>query len=246
MLGKSRLKYIQSLGHKKQREQEGLFVAEGPKLAEEILGGMAGQVLEILALESWIARVRGDYPGVPMTVVTEEELGRMTQLSTANQVIVLVRIPEPVHNIDVKGKVTLVLDTIQDPGNLGTLIRIADWFGVSQIVCSPATADPYNPKVVQSTMGSIARVTMMYTDLHQWLRENHQVGIYAAALKGTNINTMGKLKEGIIVIGNESKGIDLAILEMVQHKITIPRIGHAESLNAAVATGIILSHLLGE
>ncbi|RYY59794.1 MAG: RNA methyltransferase [Chitinophagaceae bacterium] len=244
MLGKSRLKYIQSLGHKKQREQEGLFIAEGPKLAEELLVSMALQVREIFAVESWIARFQGLYPHTTMIPVTEDELSRMSQLATANQVITVLAIPDPVTTLETAGRVTLALDTIQDPGNLGTIIRIADWFGITQLACNHGTADLYNPKVVQSTMGSIARVTLLYTDLHDWLEANKGNGLYAAALDGTDITQMAKLKEGIIIIGNESKGIDPLILDMVSHKITIPRIGHAESLNAAVATGIILSHLV--
>ncbi|RYY56614.1 MAG: RNA methyltransferase [Chitinophagaceae bacterium] len=243
MLGKSRLKYIQSLGHKKQREQEGIFIAEGPKLAGELLATMAGQVLDVFAVQEWISQAAPLFPGHLMTTVTEDELARISQLATPNQVLVLLRIPEPVSSLETAGRVTLCLDTIQDPGNLGTIIRIADWFGITQLVCSPGTADQYNPKVVQSTMGSIARVQMLYTPLEEWLRANAATGLYAAALDGRPVGSIGKLEQGIIIIGNESKGIDPAIFSIVQHRITIPRIGEAESLNAAVAAGIILSHL---
>ena len=138
----------------------------------------------------------------------------------------------------------MVLETSQDPGNLGTIIRIADWFGIKQIICSEDCADMYNPKVVQSTMGSIVRVKILYTDLAPWLEEQKDVFIYAAALEGQNVMAMKKITEGLIVIGNESKGISAAIFEQVDVKITIPRIGKAESLNAAVATGIILAHVV--
>ena len=243
MLGKSRLKYIQSLGHKKQREEEGLFIAEGPKMAEEMLAGMPSLVQEVFGLEEWIGAVSGKYPAITFTTVSEDELARMSQLTTPNQALLVLKIPPPVQTIDARGKVTLVLDTIQDPGNLGTIIRIADWFGVQQIVCSEATADLYNPKVVQSTMGSIVRVNVMYTALQPWLLASNAVPAYAAALEGRSIRETGRLEEGIIIIGNESKGIAPEIMKLVQNRITIPRVGGAESLNAAVATGIILSHL---
>ena len=138
----------------------------------------------------------------------------------------------------------MALDNIQDPGNMGTIIRIADWYGIDQIVCNTQSADMYNPKVIQSTMGSIARVKVFYTDLSDWLSKQKGISIYAAMLNGDDVTSMQKIKEGIIVIGNESKGISDDVLKLVSKKITIPQKGKAESLNAAVATGIILSHLL--
>ena len=143
--------------------------------------------------------------------------------------------------MDITGKITLVLDTIQDPGNLGTIIRTADWFGIENIICSPACADMYNPKVVQSTMGSLARVNIFYTNLEEWLQKNKKIKKYATALNGKNISELKNVKEAIIIIGNEGKGISDAVMDLVEEKITIPKIGEAESLNAAVATGIILS-----
>lgn len=137
----------------------------------------------------------------------------------------------------------MALDAIQDPGNLGTIIRIADWFGIADIVCAAGTADIYNAKVVQSTMGSLGRVNVVYTDLPVWLQKNKQVKIYSASLDGKDVNEIGKLAEGIIVIGNEANGVSDEVLKFVDEKITIPKTGEAESLNAAVATGIILSHL---
>jgi TrmH family RNA methyltransferase len=124
---------------------------------------------------------------------------------------------------------------------MGTIIRTADWFGVHDIVCSQGCADRYNPKVVQSTMGSLARVNVFYTDLTEWLQQNTTVKIYAAALNGKNINTLKNTPEGIVIIGNEGKGISEPVMQLVNEKITIPKIGEAESLNAAVATGIILA-----
>ena len=144
----------------------------------------------------------------------------------------------------VKNHCILALDGIQDPGNMGTILRIADWFGINQLVCSMDCVDIYNTKVVQSTMGSITRVQCWYTNLNEWLA-GVEVPIYGALLNGKNVYDVEKMKEGIIVIGNESKGIRSDVFSFITHPVTIPKKGSAESLNAAVATGIILSHLLG-
>jgi TrmH family RNA methyltransferase len=138
----------------------------------------------------------------------------------------------------------LYLDTIQDPGNLGTIIRIADWFGIRDIVCSSGCVDQYNPKVVQATMASIARVNVYEDKDDRWLFEQN-IPIYAAALHGNDLYSFEKTSRGILVIGNESKGIRSEFLQLTTNLVTIPRRGEAESLNAAVATGILLSHLLG-
>jgi TrmH family RNA methyltransferase len=239
MLSKLKVKYIQSLGQKKPRDAEGVFIAEGPKTVTELLSGKNTVVRELFATERWLKDHKET--GIPVSEVSEEELERISQLSTPNQVLAVVeKFPEePIST----AAITLALDAIQDPGNLGTIIRIADWFGVSQVVCGPGCADLYNPKVVQSTMGSIARVRVHQTDLSAWLKSLEDVAVYAAALNGEDITAMAPLSKGIILVGNESKGIDQELMSMASVKITIPRKGKAESLNAAVATGIILSHL---
>ncbi len=242
MLTKSQAKYIQSLGQKKHRDERHMFIAEGPKLVTELL--QSATVQQLYATEQWIAANNTVAGAVPVTTVTEAELENISQLTTPNQVLALVPYFEETMFDAGKGKITLVLDTIQDPGNLGTIIRIADWFGVDHIVCSQECADRYNPKVVQATMGSIARVKMMYASLEEWLETQKGICIYAAALEGRNVTDLEKSGEGIIVIGNESKGISPSVMERVNVKITIPGKGKAESLNAAVATGIILSHFI--
>ncbi len=244
MLGKSQAKYIQSLGQKKVRDAEGVFVAEGPKIIAELLASANANILQLYALHDWVAANGNDCNGVEIIEVDENDLTKISQLATPNKVLAIVKKPETADHLPTKGTVSLVLDTIQDPGNLGTIIRIADWFGIKQIICSKDCADMYNPKVVQSTMGSIVRVKMLYTDLAPWLEEQKDVFIYAAALEGQNVMAMKKITEGLIVIGNESKGISAEIFEQVDVKITIPRVGKAESLNAAVATGIILAHVV--
>lgn len=242
MLVKSQVKYIQSLGQKKSRDETGAFIAEGPKIVSELLQEIPGQVKEVLGLKDWLTDHAKLLNGIATIEVSPAELEKISQLKTPNQVLAVLRKFDEVTEINLNDKLTLALDTLQDPGNLGTIIRIADWFGIEHIVCDHDSADLYNPKVVQATMGSIARVKLLYTDLAGWLAEQ-KTTMYAAALEGENITTMQKPAKGIIVIGNESKGISPAILKLVTKKITIPQKGKAESLNAAVATGIILSHL---
>jgi TrmH family RNA methyltransferase len=243
MPGKLKAKYIQSLGQKKQRDEEGLFVAEGPKLVAELLVSSRGNIQEVYAVKEWI-KDNGHLHKVPVTEVSEAELEKISQLKTPNQVVAVVKKYETGDTIVVSEKLSLVLDTIQDPGNLGTIIRIADWFGVEQIICSNDCADVYNPKVVQATMGSIARVKVFYADLPAWLRQQEGIPVYATMLEGEDVTKMNPLKEGLIIVGNESKGISDEIVALVNKRITIPRKGKAESLNAAVALGIVLSRLV--
>jgi TrmH family RNA methyltransferase len=242
MLVNSQVKYIQSLGQKKYRDEEGVFVAEGPKLVKELIESHV-ELTRVYALNEWIEENKDLLKSVNVTAINETELERTSQLKTPNKVIAIVKKFE-VNEPGIKERISLVLDTIRDPGNLGTIIRIADWFGISQIICSTDCADMYNSKVVQATMGSIARVNVFYTDLPVWLTQRSDVRIYAAMLEGKDVTKMSTIKEGLIIIGNESTGIDKEVLQYSNEKISIPRKGSAESLNAAVATGIILSHLV--
>ena len=244
MLSKSKIKYIQTLGQKKFRNEEGLFIAEGPKIVKDLLQEKMVTIKAIYALKEWIDDNKKLVGVAELIEIEEADLEKISQLKTPNKVIAVVQQFDTTTKIITSNKITLALDGLQDPGNLGTIIRIADWFGVEQIVCSNDSADIYNSKVVQSTMGSIARVKVFYTDLEQWLREQEGISIYATTLEGKAINSVGKIKEGIIVFGNESKGISLAVMNIATDKITIPKKGKAESLNAGVAAGIILSHLV--
>ena len=244
MLGKSQVKYIQSLGQKKVRDEEGVFIAEGPKIVAELLESASLEISELFALPDWINAHGASITGIKTTEINESELAKISQLSTSNKVVAVIKKSAANKDILTRATLSLVLDTIQDPGNLGTIIRIADWFGITQIICSKTCADIYNPKTVQSTMGSIARVGIVYTDLVEWLKQHKDVPVYAAALEGKDVTAMKRITEGLLIIGNESKGISDEIFKLVDIKVTIPRIGKAESLNAAVATGIILSHLV--
>ena len=240
MLVKQKLKYIQTLGQKKFRQQEGVFIAEGPKLVKDLLEADASSVKEIFAVKEWIDEHQQLPAKTAVTEITEIELEKISQLATPNKVVAIVQQYETADTFIVKEKIVLALDCLQDPGNMGTIIRIADWFGIEQIVCSNDSADLYNPKVVQATMGSIARVKVHYLDLEEWLTDQQDVPIYATSLAGEDINTLKKIKEGIFLFGNESKGISPELLKLSNIRITIPKKGKAESLNVAVAVGIVL------
>ena len=241
MLTKAQAKYIQNLGHKKLRENENLFVAEGPKLVLDLHRESSLNIHSAFATAAFLEA----HPGLEnMVEVSESELERISFLSTPNQVVALFHKPSFSKPTSFKGRVSLMLDTIQDPGNMGSIVRTADWFGVKTIVCSQDSADIYNPKVVQSTMGSIARVQVLYEDLASFIIENDLPTIYATTLRGQSIFGMAPLKEGMILIGNESKGISEELIKQTDEAITIPKKGNAESLNAAIATGIVLAQLV--
>ena len=245
MLSKTHTKYIQSLQHKKFRDETGLFFAEGPKLVGDLLNVAACICKEVFALEKWLLANPGmpaRHPDTRFEMVEEFELEKISALSTPNQVLGIFEKFWSEKEPLLTGKISLLLDTIQDPGNLGTIIRIADWFGIKHIICSENSADLYNPKLVQSTMGSLGRVNMIYTELTGWLTRNKHIPIYAAALNGKPVQHFAGTKECMLIIGNESKGIQPELLALAGEIITIPKIGEAESLNAAVATGIMLSH----
>jgi len=241
MVVKSTVKYIKGLGEKKQRDEHNVFVAEGPKIINELLGESSVHLQELYALKGWLENTRIPSSGNVMEV-DEVSLDRLSFLTTPNQVLGVFRKPQ-LPPLDLSTGMSLMLDNIQDPGNIGTIVRCADWFGVKNIICSIDCADVYNPKTIQSTMGSIARVNVYYENLLTVIKGNVGIGVYATTLDGKNITDVGRVSRGLIVIGNESKGISKELLEVANEKITIPRKGNAESLNAAVATGIILSHM---
>jgi TrmH family RNA methyltransferase len=179
-----------------------------------------------------------------ITEVGPTELQRLSALATPNQVVAIFEKPVFQEPLWATG-LFVVLDGLQDPGNLGTIVRLADWFGVDGVLCGPDSADVFNPKAVQSTMGSVSRIPVWYGDPETVIRQSREMPVWAALLQGESLYGQQRIRRGFIVIGNESKGIGPALQGLATHRITIPRIGEAESLNAAVATGIILSHLVG-
>ena len=241
LITKTQVKYIQSLGHKKFRDAEGVFVVEGPKITGELLAVLPPR--QIYGLREWIEALPAGTQRGFITQVGPAELRRLSAMSTPNQVVAV--FAKPVFREPEFGSgIHLVLDGIQDPGNLGTIVRLADWFGIGTVVCTPDSADVFNTKAVQSTMGSIARVPVIYGDVAAVLAVHRGQPVYATTLDGEPVYEMGRIERGFIIIGNESKGIGQALLELATRRVTIPKVGRAESLNAAVATGIVLSHLI--
>ncbi len=242
MISKSTIKYIQSLQVKKNRDENNVFVAEGPKVVNELLQQNMFECNAVYCTQKWLDGFKESNTIIEnkINIVADFELEKISGLSIANQVLAVFEKKAIEVEIDFCNKITLVLEDVQDPGNLGTIIRSADWFGVQNIICSKATADCYNPKVVQSTMASLGRVNIFYTDIKALLNKNNTIKLYAAVLKGKDIKSFGKINEGFIVMGNESKGLSEDILQIVYEQITITKIGKAESLNVAVAASIIL------
>ena len=241
MLSKNQIKFIQSLSRKKARAEHHCFIAEGNKLVEDTLHAFVCRLL--LATPEWWKR-HTKVQSCECLEVSREELSRVSQLTTPQEVLAVYEIPD--KQIDMQSlhnQLTLVLDTIQDPGNLGTIIRIADWFGIRNIICSPETADVYNPKVVQATMGALARVVVHYTPLETFLEKiGDELPIYGTFLDGENIYNHTLTHNGLIVMGNEGKGISENIKSFIKHQLYIPNypegVETSESLNVAVATAV--------
>lgn len=247
MLSKAKIKLIQSLELKKKRREEGLFVAEGPKVVGDLLPYFTCRL--IVASSTWIEQ----HPGLKADEIVEataDELRKASFLKAPQEVLALFELPSYSTPDDIAAKdLCLALDDIQDPGNLGTIIRVADWFGIRHIFCSIGTTDAFSPKTVQASMGAVARVQMHYVDLPQYLstlRSHHpQVPIYGTFLEGNNIYKEPLSTHGIIIMGNEGNGISAAIKSSVTHKLFIPNYPEgcatSESLNVAIATAITCS-----
>ena len=240
MISKNQIKYIRQLELKKYRKREGVFVAEGPKVVGDLLKHYKPKA--IFATEEWGSPANQH----DVIRISEDELSRISFLQHPQQVLALFPIPDEVISDDkFMGKLALALDGVQDPGNLGTIIRIADWFSIDTIYCSEDTADVYNPKVVQATMGSLARVNIIYTNLSSLLNALPPAfPVYGTLLDGDDIYQQPLSKEGIIIMGNEGNGISEDIRRKVNRHLLIPcfRKGDtAESLNVAIATAITCS-----
>ena len=245
MISKSQIRFVRQLEVKKHRQREGLFVAEGPKVVGDLLrSGLRPRA--VFATDEW----QGGADACP---VTPDELRKLSFLQHPQQVLAVFPIPTaaapaaPAAPAAVPGAsapgLCLALDGIQDPGNLGTIIRLADWFGIDRVFCSPDTADVWNPKVVQATMGSIARVAVVYTDLPSLLAAS-PLPVYGTLLDGDSIYAQPLSAEGIIVMGNEGSGISAPVRQLVTHRLLIPAFSTAhvaESLNVAIATAITCS-----
>ncbi len=234
MLSKSHIKLITSLKQKKYRLQHNLFVVEGVKTIKELL---ASQLIlhALYTIESFNIDAKNEI------LISESELKRISFLTTPNAALAVFKIPEakPIK----EGGLILALDTVGDPGNMGTIIRLCDWFGIKDLVCSKESVDCFNPKVIQATMGSITRVNINYTDLNSFL-EQTKLPVFGAFMNGETVYKAELPKEGVLIMGNEANGISKEIEALVNTKISIPRFGDlqaTESLNVATATAILLN-----
>jgi TrmH family RNA methyltransferase len=243
MLSKSQLSFIKSLHQKKYRKESGIFIVEGIKSIIEF----TNSPFKIHSIY-YLAQYQSLLPALPANIelfeVNNAELDKISTLQTPQGILALMYIPdsERLTAEDLSGSFTLVLDGIQDPGNLGTIIRTADWFGFKQIVCSLNTVDVYNPKTAQATMGSLARVKVFYQDLEALLAET-QLPVFGALLEGKSMYKTNWGSEGLVVLGNEGQGISAEVKAFITDPVTIPRVGAAESLNVAISAAIICSDI---
>ena len=240
MLSKNQLKLVQKLSQKKHRSETGLFVVEGKKsIVEFVEAGYQAEA--IYATDSFSPSLAQQ----PLTHVSKEELSKLSTLKHPDEGVAIFRQPKK-KGILQEGLI-LALDNIQDPGNLGTLIRLCDWFGIETLLCSEQTVDCYNPKVVQASMGSLSRVEVHYLPLEGFLA-TCVLPIYVATLQGTNLYTTTFPEDCVIVLGNEANGVSPEVAALANNAITIPRFGklQPESLNVAMAGGIIISQVIGK
>jgi RNA methyltransferase, TrmH family len=238
MISINQKKHVNSLKQKKFRTEHNSFVVEGVKMLEELLQSDY-EIESVYATSSWI----DNNPTIECVKVSEKELDQISSLKTPNEVLAVVKQKE-VELMDVSTQLTIALDKIQDPGNLGTIIRTADWFGVTNIICSEDSVNVYNPKVIQATMGSFFRVNIIYSNLNQFFSENTGLTVYGALLEGESIYSKELKSNGsVMLMGNESKGISDDLIPFITDKTSVPKIGKAESLNIATATAIFCSEL---
>ncbi len=245
MLSKNKIKQITSLQRKKWRQ--GYFLAEGEKMAREAILQCPERIHSLFALDSWVKNQHGllHQAAFPIEVIDERDLRRISALTTPNNVVFIMQMaPSLPLPPDLDRRLSLYLDGIQDPGNMGTILRIADWFGLDRVICSPTCADVYAPKVVQASMGAVFRVMTLRESLVRVVEPFPGIPIYGTLLEGDSLFATTFERRGIIVIGNEGSGISPACRQMITQPLTIPKGpgSKADSLNAAVATGIICAH----
>ena len=243
MLSKSQLSFIKSLHQKKYRKESGLFIVEGIKSIVEFLAS-SFRIHSIYSLPQNLSLLPALPANIKLFEVNNAELDKISTLQTPQGILAIIHIPESekLSALDLPGRFTLVLDGIQDPGNLGTIIRTADWFGFQNVVCSMNTVEVYNPKTVQATMGSLARIRVDYMDLCDFFKEV-TLPVFGALLEGKSMYDINWGTEGLVILGNEGQGITDEVQEFITDPVTIPRVGAAESLNVAISGAIICSDI---
>lgn len=241
MVTKNLIKHIRSLHTHKFRQIHRQYIVEGEKMLKELLSSEQN-ILHLYATQEWINIHHEllNQKKVQPELISDEVLKSISMLKTPNKVLAVVSMPEVNLNLSFLDGLFIALEDLQDPGNMGTIIRSAEWFGVKAIICSENTVDVFNPKVVQASMGSVFRMPVYYTNLSKFINENQSIETYAAVLGGENVYEITFKKNAILFIGNESKGLSSNIKDMCKHHVTIPSFGKAESLNAAVACSVLL------
>ena len=237
-------KMVASLGNARSRREEKCFIAEGTKCVCDTWNAFKCRYL--FATSAWVDAHAHELPGAQPIVVKRVDMERMSQLSTPSQVLAVYELPEVIFDeASLSSNLVIALDRVQDPGNLGTIMRIADWFGITDIVCSPDTVDVYNPKVVQATMGAISRVKVHYLDLVDLIKRNPDVPVYGTFLDGRNIYETSLTPHGIVVMGNEGQGISNEVGDLIKRRLFIPSYPQerptSESLNVGMATAITIA-----
>ncbi len=233
-LTKNDIKWLRSLHQKKERVEQNVFIIEGEKLVEEAIAQTEFEIVQIIGTSDFLATLNKH---LPLKHCSSSELERISTLKTPNKTVAVLRMKNLKKHY--QGPI-LVLDGIQDPGNMGTLLRLSDWFGYSEIVCSDDTVEHTNPKVIQASMGSFFRIPVSYTHLPSFLK-HFEGSIFGALLEGSDYRQQEKPAHFALIMGNEGKGIRPETLPFITHPITIPRIGEAESLNVATATAILMA-----
>ena len=245
MVSKAQSKRIRSLADSRSRRDEGAFVVEGDKLCGEWLRSPGTEIETLVCTERWADENRAllnAVSGLEVFVEPAHVLQALSNLATPSEVLLVATLPKHPSTLPTSGW-CLALDTIQDPGNMGTILRIADWFGIPDVVCSPGCADAFAPKVVQAGMGAQLRVRVHSSELLPFI-SSVTLPVLAAALEGENVYALKRLPEAVLLIGNESRGLSDTLLDAASQRVTIPRRGRAESLNAAVSTGILCALLI--
>ncbi len=243
MLSKSQISFVKSLHQKKFRKEHSLFIVEGIKSVTEFIH--SDYIVDsVFCTENVMPKLGNLSQKIKLSQISSSDLDRLSNLNTPQHVLALVKIPEQQElNIEkLQNEFSLILDGIQDPGNLGTIIRTADWFGINNIICSEDTAEIYNPKVVQASMGSLPRINVRYTNLERFL-SNCKIPVYGALLNGESIYQTSFEQKGVLIFGNEGRGIRPEISKFITYPVTIPAFGKAESLNVAISAAIFCSEI---
>lgn len=243
MLSKSQISFIKSLHQKKYRKENGIFIIEGIKSIEEFIQSNY-RIHSIYYLAQYHSLLTALPANIKLFEVNNAELDKISTLQTPQGILALVHLPKPpvLHAAALKDVFTLVLDGVQDPGNMGTIIRTADWFGFNQIICSNNCVEVYNPKTVQATMGSLSRINIFYEDLPSVLKEL-KLPVFGAVLDGKSMYKTDWGKEGLVILGNEGQGISPEVMKLITNPVTIPRTGSAESLNVAISAAILCADI---